>query len=147
MSHAHKQLGQVIDEMRSIAHQLTPHTYPAVPRQEARVVDSLKQRTACVDGYELTLHFGVQDFDTFRIERLEIVAMHVPFVPMYLVCKLAAKFLGGHDLRYSEAFKMGRQVYIWTVAVDSKGRPVPMTDSGLEKCSYEHFAYTFITPG
>ena len=63
---------------------------------------------------------------------------------MYLVCKIAARFLGKHELRHSESFKMGRKVYVWSIGVDERGRPVALPDRYLEKCSYEHFDYSCI---
>ena len=141
----HKPLPQIIEEMRSLAQQLEPHSFPQVGRMEARIVDILKQRTVFIDGYQLIAYFSSMNYDDFRIERLELLGLHQPFLPMYLVCRVAAQFLGGHELRYSETFKMGRKVYVWTVGIDDRGRPLPFNDPDMEKCTYEHFDYSFVT--
>ena len=145
MAQPQKHLDQAMDEMRAVAEHLIPYTHPNVDRLESHEVDVLKQRTIYVDGYELVLHFGLQNFTWFRIERLEVIGLHAPFLPMYVVCKIASKFLGGNELRYSESFKMGRKVYVWTVAIDQRGRPVVFSDPDFEKCSYEHFDYSHVT--
>ncbi len=145
MLRPHKHLDQVIDEMRGMAHQLIPYTHPQASYFDSQEVAVLKQRTLYVDGYDVVLYFGIQDYGDFRIERLEIISVHTPFLPMYLVCKIAARFLGKHELRHSESFKMGRKVYVWTIGVDERGRPLALPDPDLEKCSYEHFDYSCVT--
>ncbi len=131
--------------MRGMAKQLIPYTPPQGSDLDAHETSILKQHTLSVDGYDVVLYFSVQDYGDFRMERLEITSLHTPFLPMYLVCKIAARFLGKHELRHSESFKMGRKVYVWTIGVDERGRPLALPDIDLEKCSYEHFDYSCIT--
>ena len=138
-------LDQTIDQMRAMAQQLIPYTPPQGTDLDAQDVAFFKQQTLYVDGYDVILHFSIQDYGDLRIERLEVISQNTPFLPMFLVCKIAARFLGKHELRYSESFKMGRKVYVWTIGVDERGRPLALPNIYLEKCSYEHFDYSCVT--
>ncbi len=133
-----------------MAERLVPHTFPHVPRFEERDIDVLKQRHIVVDGYEIIVHFSRADFGQFYVEALEMTAAHTPFLPMYLVCKVATGFLGGHELRHNKSFKMGRRVYLWVVSIDKRGRPVEVDlvnkNMDIEQCSYEDFDFANIVP-
>lgn len=139
-----KHIDEHIDEMRAIANRLVEYSYPKVSRRSEFDVDVLKQRQIVVDGYDLLVHFGKADYGKCHVEALEVVGVYIPFLPMYMVCKVAAKFLGGHELKYAESFKKGRKVYIWTVALDNRGRPIPLTNPELEKATYEDFGYSYV---
>ena len=144
MSLIYKPIDQHIDEMRAAASRLVDHTYPKVPKRIEADIDCLKQRQVLVDGYDVAVHFSCADYNTCHIESVEIVGVYVPFLPMYLVCKIASLFLGSHELKYAESFKRGRKVYMWTVALDSHGRPIRMANDNLETCTYEDFVFSYI---
>jgi hypothetical protein len=139
-----KDVGQQIEEMHSMANQLAPYTYPQTSRFKEFEVDVLKQRQMTLDGYEIMAHFSRADYGKCKIESVEIIGVYTPFLPMYVLCKIATKFLGGHELKYSESFKKGRKVYIWAVALDERGRPIPLTDPELERGMYEDFGYSYV---
>jgi len=141
----YKDLDETIEEMRVVADRLVFHTWPQVPMRQEAEIDTLKQRQIVVDGYDLLLHFNRADYNACRVESLEICGLYTPFLPMYLVCKVAAKFLGGHELKYAEAFKNGRKVYLWTVAVDERGCPIPLDHSRLRRGEYQGFRYSYVS--
>ena len=140
----HKHIDIHIDEMRAAANQLVDYTTPKASKRTEADIDCLKQRRIVVDGYEIAIHFSCADYDVCRIESLEIVGVYVPFLPMYLVCKVASLFLGSCELKYAESFKRGRKVYIWTIAIDKRGRPIRVTKDDLQTCSYEDFVFSYL---
>lgn len=140
-----KCLDDHISEMQAVSEQLLPYTFPRVSRAYEADIEILKQRKVVVDGYEVILHFSRADYEVCYVESLQIIGASAPFLPMYLVCKLGAKFLGSHELKYVETFRNGRKVYIWTVALDENGKPVSLSHSGFESRSYEEFNYSYIS--
>ena len=140
----HKPIDQHIDEMRATANQLVNYTFPRASKRTETDIDCLKQRQVIVDGYNVALHFSVSDHEKCRIESLEIVGVYVPFLPMYLVCKIASLFLGSCELKYAESFKKGRKVYMWTVAIDKRGCPIKMVSHNLDICAYEDFVFSYL---
>lgn len=137
----YKSIDEHVDEMVEIADQLIPMTHPLAKPHEEMSVDNLKQRSIIFDGYEVSIHYSRADYDVCRVESLEIIGVHVPFLPMYVVCKLASIFLGGHELKYSESFKKNHKIYLWTIAVDERGRPIPLKHPALERQIYDHFSF------
>lgn len=137
-------LDEIIDGMRDVSNELITYTYPRSNIATESKIDLLKQRSFNVDGYDLLVHFSIADYSVCRVESLEIIGLHYPFLPMSLVCKLGVRFLGGHNLKYAESFKGGRKVYIWTVAIDDRGRPMPLVNSLLSKRLFEGLSYYVI---
>ena len=112
------------------------------PLQEIDI-DCLKQRRLVVDGYDVMIHFSRSNYHDCMVENLELCAATAPFRPMFLVCKIGAKFLGGHDLKYAESLKAGRKVYVWTVAIDAHGRPIPLDSDKVNSKTYEDFVFSY----
>jgi len=140
----HKALDDTIDEMRATAKQLIDFTHPQASKHDEHDIDCLKQRQITVDGYDVAVHFSISQFPSGRrVESLEIVGVYVPFLPMFLVCKIAGKFLGSYELKYAESFKKGRKVYIWTVAVDNRGCPIKLSRSRLQQTTYDGFTFSY----
>jgi len=137
-----KQLDQHIDEMRNMSEHLVPHSFPHVSRFEEKEVDCLKQRTIHIDGYHVGVHFSRHDFGAYNLETLEIINLVAPFLPMYVVCKLAAHFLGSHELSHAAVWQKGRKVYVWNVAIDKRGRPLPSPDNGFYSEQFEDFSFS-----
>lgn len=142
---AYKTFNNCIDDMVEMAQTLMPQTYPQATTTEELEIDSLKQYQFLIDGYEVIAHLSWSQYSNCRIEYLEIASASSPFLPMFLICKIATRLLGQHELKYHSTFKQGRKVYIWTVAVDNSGRPIKLNDShNLISHSYENFKYTCI---
>lgn len=138
-------LEDVVSEMRLVANKLMPVTYPKVKSSTYKFkTEPLKQRHIVVDGYDLVVYFNRSDYKACMVESLEIGGVYIPFLPMSLVCKVGATFLGGYELKYAEAFKNGRKVYLWTVAIDNHGRPIVLDKDSLKKGIYEGFSFFYI---
>lgn len=137
-----KTLDSHIKEMKATARALVSYSYPNVKVADELDIACLKQRSLHADGYQVVVILSRAEYNENYIDTLEIVGLHVPFLPTYMVCKLAKKFLGDSELRYSEAFKMGRKIYIWSVTLDKNEKPIAIND-GLSKCSYDGFNYSY----
>lgn len=135
-----KTIDQHIEEMRNVGDLLVPHSVPNVSFYEEREVDILKRRSIWIDGYHIAVLFSKSDFGKFCLESLEVSNLTGPFLPMIVACKVAIKFLGGHELKLSEHWVLGRKVYIWTIRVDKKGRPIP---SEGDVYNYGNFTYCY----
>ena len=139
-----KSLDEAIEEMEAVAKQLTNFTFPSVPPWEELDIDCLKVRNLVVDGYDIIIHLSRADYRDCDVESLEIYSPLSPFLPMYLVCKIGAKFLGKHDLKYAELFRNGRKIYVWTVAVDERGRSIALDETRTTRRGYEDFNFLTI---
>lgn len=137
-----KNINEHIEEMKNAANTLVQHSFPLVPLHESKKVDCLKQRIMWIDGYLLAAYFGRCDFGDYYLEKLELVSMSYPFLPMYLLCKIGAKFLGGYGLRLTEQYYAGRKVYTWDVKVDKTGKPIPITQDRDESYDFEGFTFS-----
>ena len=68
-------------------------------------------------------------------------------MPFGLICKLAKRFLGSHHLSLVELFKDNRKIYIWSVCVDRRGRPIQAPyEIDTEECNFEGFNYLYMQP-
>ena len=147
MDRHHKPLDDVIDEMRAAASQLIEFTFPKVHPIQELDIDFLKRRRLTIDGYDVVIHFSRSDYHDCMVENLEIYGATAPFLPMFLVCKIAAKFLGKYDLKYAEAIKSGRKAYVWTVALDDRGRPMQLDSGRINSMTYEDFTFGYNADG
>lgn len=138
-------LDEHIEEMKDAAAQMVAFTAPLANSHDEKVVAPLKQRKICVDGYNTAVMFSRADHHgKFYIETLEIMATHTPFLPMHLVCKIAVKFLGGHDLIHYSTYLQGHKVYVWKVCLDRRGRPLPIARKNFEPMMFEGLKYSFV---
>ena len=139
-----KPLDDVGEEMEAVAKRLTNFTFPRIPPWEEIDTDCLKVRNLVIDGYDIIIHLSRADYQDCDVESLEICSPLSPFLPMYLVCKIGAKFLGSHNLKYAELFRNGRKIYVWTVALDERGRPIPLDETRTTQRNYEDFTFCCI---
>lgn len=143
-------LDETVESMRNVGETLIPHNYPkSVPPPLGQQDDLLlfKKKSILVDGYNIDVHYQKSDFDEYLTETLQIYAQYSPFLPFNVVVKLAKKFLGGHDLSLVEIYREGRKIYIWTVYVDRRGRPIKFPfDIQVENCNYEGIRYSYMLP-
>lgn len=133
-----KSLDEHIEEMHNLAETLVSHTYPLAPYTDSCIVNLLKQRVIYVDGFEVCVFLSREDHGDRYVERLEVMSAEFPFLPMYLACKIAVLYLGGHGLRHYDVIKNGRKTYVWSVDLDKKGRPLTHR---ANLSSYEGFSY------
>lgn len=142
-----KSLDEHISEMRATASALTRYSYPKTSKIDELDITCLKQRSLCIDGYQVILFLSRSDHNDFFLDKLEIVGMTIPFIPTYIVCKIGAKVLGDKHLRYSESFKFGRKFYVWSVTLNKDEEPTESIDpEELTECEFEGFKYLYVDP-
>lgn len=144
-----KPLDEIVELMRAVGETIVPYNYPKSPPPLNKEDDLLflKKRSVTVDGYNVDIHYQKSDFDDYFSETIQIYAHYCPFLPFNIVVKLARKFLGGNDLSLVEIYREGRKIYIWTVYVDRRGRPMKFPfDIPVESCDFEGIKYSYMLP-
>lgn len=148
MRYKEPKLDEIIEGMRNIGDMLVPYNFPKAPPPVME--DDLaifKERQAIIDGYPTVLHYQKADYDKHYLETLQVYGKSSPFLPFSLVCKLGKRFLGSHHLSLVELFKDNRKIYIWSVFVDRRGRPIPSPyETETEECEFEGFNYLYMQP-
>jgi hypothetical protein len=142
-------LEQIIEHMRTLGDMLIPFNFPKSPLSNTMEDDLaiFKQREAIIDGYPIIIHYQKSDYEKHLMETLQIYGKNSPFLPFNLICKLAKRFLGSHHLSLIEIFKDNRKIYIWSVCVDRRGRPIPSPyELETEECDFEGFNYLYMHP-
>lgn len=142
-------LEEIIEGMRAVGEMLIPHNFPKAPPSTTMEDDLaiFKQREVIIDGYPIMLHYQKSDYDKHLMETLQIYGKSSPFLPFNLICNLAKRFLGSHHLSLVEIFKDNRKIYIWSVCVDSRGRPIPSPyEMNTEECEFEGLDYLYMQP-
>lgn len=142
-------LDQVIEKMRAVGQQLVPYNYPKGDPALEGYTNSIKTKNVCIDGYHLTIHFNKSEYGRgskkIYLETLQIFGKNSPFLPFYVVAKLAKKFLGSHHLFLTELLRENRKIYLWNVYLDKRGIPIPQrVDNEAEICTYEGLTYTYM---
>ena len=149
MFYKEPKLDDIIDEMRTMGDRLIPYNFPKAPppTEPEDVLAIFKEREAVIDGYPIIIHYQKADYDKHLMETLQIYGKNSPFLPFSLICKLAKRFLGPHHLSLVELFKDNRKIYIWSVCVDHRGRPIPSPyEMDTEECEFEGFNYLYMQP-
>jgi len=141
-------LEDIIENMRALGDLLVPYNYPkTLPTTMEDDLAIFKQREAVIDGYPIIIHYQKSDLDEYLMETVQIYGKNSPFLPFNLICKLGKKFLGPHHLSLVEIFKDNRKIYIWSVCVDDRGRPIPAPyEMETEECVFEGFNYLYMQP-
>lgn len=143
----HKSLETVAKEMRALGEILVPHNYPTVSPEEEDDILMLKSQEVTFDGYSIIVFYSKSDYRTYHLETLQILGKNCPFLPFWLVVKIAKKFLGDNHLSLVEIFKEGKKIYCWSVVKneDNISQPSPHKNQ-VKDCSYEGFAYKSMSP-
>jgi hypothetical protein len=143
-----KDLEEIIERMRGMGDILVPLNYPNTFSFELEDDLSIfKEREAIIDGIPLLLNYQKSDYKKYLIETVQIFGKTTPFLPFNLICKIGKRFLGGHHLSLVEIFKDNRKIYIWSVCVDKRGRPIPAPYKlKTEQCEFEGFNYSYLQP-
>jgi hypothetical protein len=138
---------KTVEDMKRFGDFLMPFNFPRVPPQDEDEVNHIKVRGLYVDGFNVLLHYSKQDYETYYLETLQILAKYAPFLPFSLVCKIGKRFLGDKHLSLVEIFQDQRKIYCWTLVTDNDGNPTDgpyQTQS--EPCNYEGFEYKCVNP-
>lgn len=114
----------------------------------------LKQYSLTVDGYDVTIYFSKEHHVKFDADNggekeecdlliLQVYSKHFPFLPFRLLCKIAVKFLGTKELALSESVMLGKKLYMWSVAFDELGIPMPLPPNvKVQNCVYDGIEYS-----
>jgi len=117
-------MGDTVREMRVLAKQLMPYSFPQVLPQEEDAVACLKQREINVDGYDVIVYLSRCQHLEIEIETVHVFGKYFTYLPFHLVCKIVYQFLGGKELFFVEVmhcpYSSGvdeycRKMYVWTV--------------------------------
>jgi len=125
-------LVKTVGEMRTVAKQLLPHSFPQKTRQDEADIAVLKKREILVDGYEVVVYFNNAHYGDRILETLQVYGRYFSFLPFYLVCKVARAFLGDDKLSLVEVIhssagkidKTCKKIYVWTLYYDTDGKRI-----------------------
>jgi hypothetical protein len=136
-----------IDITRNLADNLVPLNFPKGPVELEYYISLLKKGEAEADGYSIIFHFNRALYNDHYLETFQIYNKYAPFLPFYLVTKLAKKVLGGHMLSLVEFYQDDHKIYCWSVCLDNRGRPIPSPSKEKYKTkTFEGFEYMYVSP-
>ena len=136
----HDKLDVVIKQMKSLAETLIPYSFPKRSADTEEDISILKTREEIIDGYEVSMYYGMADYATHQMETFQVYGQETPFLPFYLVCKLARRFLGDENLAMVDVYVNNKKLYIWTLSKDLNGNSRPSIDD-LSFCEFEGFKF------
>lgn len=138
---------QHVEDMKKMAEQLIPYTFPQASLETEKDVKELKQREFAVDGYDVVICYSKADYGDSFLETLQIQAEHYPFLPFNVVCKIGVEFLGEECLSLIEVVKTGRKLYCWTVQTDKHDGTCILPDEEVSvPCSYQGLDFSSVNP-
>jgi hypothetical protein len=133
-----------IINLKRLGEKLMIYNYPLGSRSDEDDLSPLKTGAFCVDGYDVVIHYSKADYQKYYLESIQIMGKDDPFLPFFLVCKIARKVLGDEALSFIEFLSDSNKVYCWTRSIDKIGNLMyPPQD---DECSYEGFNYACIKP-
>lgn len=132
------------DELRKVCQQLIPYSFSEVDANDEDLLP-LKTRQIVVDGFDVSVNMSFAGLDKYRTESIQIQGVYTPFLPLYVVCKVARAFLGGKNLSCTDFVRDNRKVYTWIVR--RRGTKSLRTTTKSSKGECEGFAYTILKPG
>jgi hypothetical protein len=138
---------QKIEMLRNLSKHLVGYNFPLGPMDTEYDIAILKKTEIEVDGYTVIVHFNRAYYEKYFLETFQIYNKHSPFLPFYLVTKLAQKVLGSHHLSLVEFYQKDHKIYCWSVCVDDRGRPInsPLHEKTKVK-NFEGFEYNYMKP-
>lgn len=136
-----------IEITRNLAMQLVPYNFPVAPVELEYYIAPLKKGEVQVDGYTIVFHLNRALYGDHYLETFQIFNKYAPFLPFYLVTKLAKKVLGEHHLSLIEFYQDDHKIYCWSVCLDNRGRPIlsPIKEQSKPRV-FEGFEYMYMTP-
>ena len=141
------QFDSKIEIVRNMGNLLVPYNFPIGPVELEYDISPLKKNEVEVDGYTIVFHFNKAFYKDHYLETFQMFNKYAPFLPFYLVTKLAKKVLGSHMLSLIEFYQDEHKIYCWSVCLDSRGRPITSPANEKSKqCVFEGFEYSYMTP-
>jgi hypothetical protein len=143
-----KKLEEIVKNMRSVGKMLIPYNYPQAPLNF--FIDDLeifKEREIAVDGYSVIIHYQKADYGDYFLETLQVYNRLGPFLPFFIVLKVASRFLGPTNLSLVELLKDGKKIYCWSLALDKNNETIEIPYEIIgEECVFEGVKYTYVNP-
>lgn len=140
-----------IGQMKRLGRNLVPYSFPKKSPADEEDITVLKQREVVVDGVPLIVYYSVSDYGEHKIETVQVLGAHATFVPFYLVCKVAAMFLGHDNLNLAELIHYrervdedSRKVYVWNVYRDPNDAAIPPPNLAGRPCIFEGLKYSVL---
>ena len=142
-----KSLDQQISEIRNIGDQLIYYNFPQADPMLEDSLGRVKTKTLIIDGYSVVIHFSKADYKDRYMETVQAYGEKTPFLPFYLVAKIARKFLGSSNLSLVEIYKDNKKIYCWAVTLDRNGKSIPTVFGyDVEHLNFEGWDYVYIDP-
>lgn len=136
-------------EMKTLAEQLVPYSYPIRSSADENDIYCLKQREVVVDGYHLLLWFSRQASNDVYADILQVTGLYFSFLPFDLLCKLAGIFLGNKNIYFSSVTRnvngINKKIYIWTAYIKD-GKIIINNNIKSEKSRYFGIEFLNILP-
>lgn len=136
-------LDEIVNHMRIIGDQLVPYNFPMGSTILEDDLNILKTKQCVVDGYDIVLHFSRANYEKHYLESVQIYSSTNQFLAFDLVFKIATRFLGISHLTLVEPLKENRKIYAWTIKLDERGVPIPMSEYG-EILQYNGINYKYL---
>lgn len=137
---------KVVTEMKDLATQLMPQSFPKQSGSSEDAIRPLKLRNMVIDGYEVVIYFSRSEYPTHIYETFQIYGQKMPFLPFHFVLNTAKRFLGERHLSFVELFVSNRKLYIWTRTVDHNGKVMAVTMDDVKEDSYDGVKFTRLNP-
>ena len=140
-------LDNIVEKMRNVGEQLVQYNFPMASTKMENYINILKSQSIIIDGFSCNINYSKANYKTHFVETLQVWGDNFPFLPFFLVSKLARRFLGSNHLFLVEIPKDGRKIYSWSVFVDKRGIAIPTPEiETTESFSYEGFRYHYLSP-
>jgi len=146
MNPFHRNLKDLVKQIKSFADFLMPYNYPQAPQSDEDDICILKTNEVYIDGYSLILYFNKAEFVDCYAESLQISGKYFPFLPFSLVCKIGKAFLGDECLALAEVIRDSRKIYCWNLLTTKVGKPVSNPYYGNNLRNYEGLEYNYLNP-
>lgn len=138
-----EELDKLVEKMRAVGEQLITYTFPQADMRLEDEINILKINEIFIDGYWLVIHYNKADYKTHFLETVQIFGKNFLFLPFSVIVKVAKKFLGGHNLLFTEVIKENRKIYCWAIMLDRTGRPMDYSEGATHSLKYGDIEYKY----
>jgi hypothetical protein len=142
-----QEIDQIIDEMKTLGKALVEYSFPLATSEDEDSVSILKTREIVVDGYAVVVHYGRGKYEEYSLETFQCLGTRSPFLPFFVVTKLARLFLGEKQLCFVDVMHNGKKVYCWTLTSE-RDRQIPSAPSRRSRSvlEFEGFRFNYLDP-
>ena len=138
-------LDEHVNQLKKVCNQLIPYSIPKGTIEDELDLLPLKSGVIVVDGYDISVNLSISDYEKYSTETIQIQGLFTPFLPFFLVCKIAKAFLGEENLSYAEFIRNNRRIYSWIVR--KRGNKILKPAGKVSWDEYDGFKYAITNPG